>query len=189
MDKALIVSSTDNGIKLLSELLAPLNFEQVIKAQNGGEARRLLADGDFDFIMINAPLTDEFGHELAASFCAASDAAAMLFVKTEFADEIAHRLEKDGVFVLPKPVSRTLFYQAVQFAGAAHSRLLRLRRESVRLQTKLEELRTVGRAKCILMEYDGMSEAEAHRYIEKRAMDTRSTRRVIAEGILKSYEY
>jgi response regulator NasT len=33
-----------------------------------------------------------------------------------------------------------------------------------------------------------MSEQEAHRYIEKQSMDMRSTRRIVAEGILKKYE-
>jgi response regulator NasT len=33
-----------------------------------------------------------------------------------------------------------------------------------------------------------MSEQEAHRYIEKQAMDMRSAKRVVAEGILKLYE-
>jgi response regulator NasT len=33
-----------------------------------------------------------------------------------------------------------------------------------------------------------MSEQEAHRYIEKQAMDVRSSRRIVAEGILNRYE-
>ena len=46
----------------------------------------------------------------------------------------------------------------------------------------------IDRAKCILIQYLNMTEAEAHRYIEKQAMDMRSTKRVIAEGILRTYE-
>ena len=35
---------------------------------------------------------------------------------------------------------------------------------------------------------DGMTEEEAHRHIEKRAMDTRRSRAEIAQEILDSYE-
>ncbi len=52
----------------------------------------------------------------------------------------------------------------------------------------MEDVRLVGRAKCILMTHMHMREPEAHRYIEKQAMDRRTTRRAIAEGILKTYE-
>ena len=53
---------------------------------------------------------------------------------------------------------------------------------------KGEEIRLVDRAKCALIQYLGMSEATAHRYIEKQAMDLRKTKVQIAEGILKTYE-
>ena len=50
------------------------------------------------------------------------------------------------------------------------------------------EIRLVDRAKCILIQYLDMTEKEAHRHIEKLAMDKRKTRREIAESILRSYE-
>jgi two-component system, response regulator PdtaR len=49
-------------------------------------------------------------------------------------------------------------------------------------------LRIIDRAKWILISSMKMSEQEAHRYIEKQAMDIRSSRRFVAEGILKRYE-
>ena len=53
---------------------------------------------------------------------------------------------------------------------------------------KIEDIRIVDRAKLILISFMSMSEKEAHRYIEKQAMDLRVTRRAVAEGILKTYE-
>ena len=49
-------------------------------------------------------------------------------------------------------------------------------------------LRLVSRAKCCLVEHEQMTEAEAHRYIEKQAMDTRRDRTEIAQEILENYE-
>lgn len=52
-----------------------------------------------------------------------------------------------------------------------------------------EDLKIVNRAKGVLITRLGMTEPEAHRYIEKRAMDMRATKRAVAESILKTYEY
>ena len=54
--------------------------------------------------------------------------------------------------------------------------------------TPSDDIRLIDRAKWILITRMGMSENEAHRYIEKQAMDLRVTRRAIAEGLLKTYD-
>ena len=55
-------------------------------------------------------------------------------------------------------------------------------------EKKLEEMRLVGRAKCMLMQYRGLTEQQAHRQIEKQAMDSRQTRGAVALEILDTYE-
>ena len=78
--------------------------------------------------------------------------------------------------------------KAVKLISASRRRILGLKNENVRLQKKIEEIRLVDRAKCALIEYLGMTEAQAHRHIEKQAMDLRMTRREVAQGILQTYE-
>ena len=56
------------------------------------------------------------------------------------------------------------------------------------MQEKMTDIRTINRAKWLLIENLNMSENDAHRYIEKQAMDTRSTRREVAEGIIRTYD-
>lgn len=51
-----------------------------------------------------------------------------------------------------------------------------------------EEMEIINRAKTTLMEYLGFTEPQAHRYIEKHAMDMRVTKIEIARNILKIYE-
>ena len=64
----------------------------------------------------------------------------------------------------------------------------RLKQENARLQDKISQIRLVSRAKCCLVEHAHLTEAEAHRRIEKLAMDTRRDRTEIAQEILDSYE-
>ena len=56
--------------------------------------------------------------------------------------------------------------------------------ENVKLQSKIEEIRLVDRAKCALIQYLSMTEEQAHHFIEKQAMDRCVTRRTVAEEIL-----
>ncbi|MDY4209669.1 MAG: ANTAR domain-containing protein [Eubacteriales bacterium] len=52
----------------------------------------------------------------------------------------------------------------------------------------MEDIRVVNKAKWFLIEQLKMTEQEAHRYIEKQAMDRCVTKRVIAENILSTYK-
>ena len=56
-----------------------------------------------------------------------------------------------------------------------------------KMQQKLKDIRIVDKAKCLLIQYEGMTEEDAHRRIEKQAMDRRLPKREIAEEILASY--
>lgn len=188
MESALIVSSTDKGTGFLTELLGSCIHFNLIIASSGSEARRLLIEGSFEMVVINAPLKDEFGHELALKCAATSSAGVLLIVKTDLADDISAKVEDYGVFVLPKPISRQLFFQSVKLVQASRKRLLGLKSENVLLQQKIEEIRLVDRAKCALIQYLNLTEAQAHRYIEKQAMDMRLPKSSIAENILKTYE-
>ena len=67
MDSVLIVSGTDKGRDMLAELCRSGEYERVLSAASGSEARRMLLEDEFDLVLINAPLPDEFGHELALS--------------------------------------------------------------------------------------------------------------------------
>ncbi len=67
-------------------------------------------------------------------------------------------------------------------------RLRSVRAQTSTLRRKLDDTRFVNRAKLLLMTRLNMSEAEAHRYIEKTAMDTGAKRREVAESIIRTYE-
>ena len=156
--------------------------------RNGSEARRILIENSYDIIIINTPLADEFGHDLALYASTNTVSGLILIVKSEIYEEICDRVEDYGILVLSKPLSRQTFYSAVKLVSATQKRLLILEKENMKLQKKIEEIRLVDRAKCVLIQYLNMTEAEAHRYIEKQAMDMRKTKKTIAENILNTYD-
>jgi response regulator NasT len=157
-------------------------------ASSCAEARRLIVENDYDVIVINTPLPDEFGHELSLMAASESGAGVILLVKDEIADEVSARVEASGVMVLSKPLGKLLFFQTLRLITTTKRRIQLLQRENVKLQSKIDEIRLIDRAKYTLIEYLSMSEQSAHRFIEKQAMDQRITRREVAEKILKTYE-
>lgn len=187
MGTALVVGGK-KSCDVLVALVRENGYLEITPAFSGGEARRALAEKEFELVLINTPLSDEFGTDLALRTARASVTGVMLFVRGDQAAEVSAKVEECGVFVVEKPLSRQIFHQAVRLVEAARRRMLALERENIKLQTKMEEIRLVCRAKCILMASLGMTEDQAHHHIEKQAMDLRVTRREIAQGILKSDE-
>ena len=188
MEEILIVSSTQKGRILLEELLGSHHFDHIITAESGSKARRMILENRFDLVVINSPLSDEFGHELALMVAESSNAGILMMVKSELADEVSAKVEDYGVFVVPKPVSKQLFFQSLKLIEASCKRIQGLKKENIRLQQKIEEISLMDRAKCALVQYLGLNEAQAHRYIEKQAMDRRITKREVSVDILKTYE-
>ena len=188
MDSALIISASEKSSVLTSEILNYASIHHIVTVDTCGEARRLLIERGFDLVIINAPLRDESGENLARNIASKKISQVILIVKSEFFEEISALTEEYGVLTVSKPINRTLFWVAIKFAKSAGAQLRSVREENNKLKQKIEDIRIIDRAKCILISYLNMSEQEAHRYIEKQAMDMRSTKRTIAEGILKTYE-
>jgi len=188
MNNALIVSASEKGNTTITEMLGALFIEEIVSAQTCGEARRRLALRDFDLVIVNAPLKDETGEALARNVAQTGASQVILLVKNEVFDAVSSVCEGYGVLTVAKPVNRAVLWSAFKLAAAAGNRLRRVQDENTRLLQKIDDIRIIDRAKCLLISYFNMSEKDAHRYIEKQAMDMRSTRREVAEGILKTYE-
>lgn len=184
MDSILVVSGSNKSFDLLQTLLSEHQFENILTAQSSSEARRFLLENDVNLCIINTPLHDEFGTELALDISQGSSIQIILIVKAEQFEEVSSGTEESGIYTVAKPLNRQVFWSALKFAGAAHNKLMKLKTENTKLQQRLEELRIIDRAKCILIEKLKMTEIEAHRYIEKQAMDMRQSRKQIAQTIL-----
>ena len=183
----LVVSASDKVFSSVLDLMPPAEYNPVLRAKNSGEARRMLLDMSADIIIINTPLPDDFGVQLALDLSDSSSGILML-VQSELYEQVAYRVEDSGKFTLPKPNSSQMIYNAVKLLSVYAARLKKLEQKNRTMQEKMTDIRTINRAKWLLIENLNMSENDAHRYIEKQAMDTRSTRREVAEGIIRTYD-
>ena len=188
MKSALIVSHSEKGTAFFTEMLCADSFKTITALTTCGKARRQLLERDFDLVIINAPLRDESGEALARHVASKGAAEVILVVASEHLDEISAATEGYGVLLASRPVNRRIFWTTLKLAGAAQNRLKMMQAENSRLKQQIEDIRIIDRAKCVLISRLGISEQEAHRLIEKQAMDTRATRRAVAQELLNSYE-
>lgn len=182
-----MIVSSEKGQKALVQLLgARFAANKVITAASGNEARRIMLKQDFNLVIINAPLPDEIGQELA--MLAAEKTTGVLFlVRGDFVGQIQPNLADYGIITLEKPLNRMAVDQAVTLMQMAARRNARLQAENRRLLRKLEEIRLISRAKCLLVDRRRMSEEQAHNYIERLAMNRRESKQAVAEGIIEYY--
>jgi response regulator NasT len=188
MENVMIVSSSDKGVLYISEMLNSALVCIITAVRSGSEARRMLLERDFDLVIINAPLRDETGESLALHVASKEFTQVILLVKREFFEVMSAVCENEGILTISKPVNKYIFMSALSLARSAYNKLRKVHHENDQLRKKIEDIRIVDRAKCILISLFNMSEKEAHRYIEKQAMDMRITKRAVAERILKTYE-
>jgi len=139
-------------------------------------------------VLINAPLPDDFGTRLATSICNETGLGVLLFVKAAMYDDVCSKVTEYGVLTVSKPAPLQVVRQSLSVLCATRERLRRMEARQASVEEKIEEIRLVNRAKWLLIERLGMTEAEAHRYMEKQAMDQRVSKRGLAEIIIKTYE-
>lgn len=183
MASALIVSTTQYADRL-TELLASVGYGSATQAHSGTEAKRLMSEEFFDLIIINAPLADEYGYELAVQSAENTMAGVLLLSKADVSETVEERVDGYGVVVLSKPVSKDDLYRTLKVLYANRQRLDKLLTSNRRLEDKIEELKLIDRAKCLLIAHEGMSEHDAHKYIEKTAMDMRLSKQEVARKII-----
>lgn len=184
----LIVSSSVKAEEYLRDILDTVQFSPVVTASGAGEAKRMQLENHYDLVLINAPLADDFGTELAIEIAEDSASGVILFVKNELFEQVSYKAEDYGVLTVAKPGSRQGIYQAIKLLVATRRRIKTFENKAVTLEAKMKEIRLINRAKWLLIDRFKMSEADAHKYIEKTAMDNCVKRGEIAENIIRTYE-
>ena len=178
------------GGKLNSALLSRLpesRCSPVKVASNVSAAKRLCGERSFDFVIINSPLPDDTGARFAIDIAASASTVVLLLIRTEMYEELHARVAEHGVFTVAKPLNQTVLSLAIDWMSSARERLRKLEKKTMSVEEKMEEIRVVNRAKWILISELSMDEPQAHRYIEKQAMDRCISRKEVAAEIIRTY--
>ena len=155
----LIAGKTSEICDSIAGLLIELDCDNISTFTSGAIVRGVDISR-FDSVIISTPLSDEFGLDLVADIAKDAKNGVVVLAKHEIADEVQKKIRFTGAFVLPRR----------------------------QLSQQLSDMKIVNRAKSMLMQYLNLTEEQAHRHIQKQAMDLRKTQRAVAEDILKTYQ-
>lgn len=184
---ALIVASTPTRQHALTDVLYHEKINCVV-CSTAAEARRASLCRPFDLFVIYSGLIDEHGNELAVSIADANDCGGVFIEDSVRAERIDDNLNACGIITLSRPVTKAALLDAVRLISVSNARVRALKAKNDELSAKLEDMKYITRAKIVLMRSLGYTEEQAHKYIEKKAMEMRASRRKVAMDILKTYE-
>lgn len=184
----LFVSASGKFSAALQNLMPESRFSPVVTQTSISAAERAFFERNYDIVIINSPLSDDAGINFAIDVSQNKSTVVLLLVRHEFYAQVYYKVAQYGVFVLSKPTSESMITQAFDWLAVCLERLKKVEKKVVSTEEKMKEIRTVNRAKLLLIEKRSMTEAEAHSYIEKEAMNNCVKKSVIAEKIIKESE-
>ena len=179
----LIVSSSEQFNITVKKVLPDRRFDVIEIRKSASSARRELLVREYDIVIINAPLQDGMGTEFVMDVVEKQSAGVIFAVPTEVYSNVNDHLIDYGVLTLPKPVKLQELGRMIRLLIAMNDRLRKAQKKLRTLNEKMDELKIVSRAKIVLVER-GMSEADAHEYIIREAMNKGLTKRQVAEEIV-----
>jgi response regulator NasT len=190
MEQTHVLLAEDEAIERqdLRELLESLGYAVVGEAGDGQTAVNLARElrPDITIMDIEMPVMDG----ITASKVLWEDKICPVLLLTAYSQkELVERAREAGVMgYLVKPFRETEVTPAIEVALARYDEMRTLEEEVTDLSDQLETRKLVDRAKGILMDTKGLTEAEAFRRIQKMSMNTRRPMKEIAQAIVITAE-
>ena len=116
-----------------------------------------------------------------------SEAVFLLLVRPGTYEAVWQFVQAAGICVMSWPAPQEVFRQTLRHLLLLKKSLRAMQEKTDQLQSQLQDMKRIQKAKSLLMNQLGMSEADAHRWIEKAAMDRCVKKREIAETIIRMY--
>jgi response regulator NasT len=183
-----VVAEDEALIRLdLVEMLREEGYEVVGEAGDGAEAVRLARELGPDLIMMDIKMPGTDGLEAARTI--AGERLAPVVMLTAFSQrELVESARDAGAMAyLVKPFSKTDVVPAIELAASRFAEVAALEAEVAGLTERLETRKAVERAKGLLQSSKKMSEPDAFRWIQRTAMDRRTTMRAVADAVIETF--
>ena len=185
----IIVAEDEAIIRMdLIEMLREAGYNVIGEAANGREAISLARHLKPDLAILDVKMPEIDG--ISAAELIVSEKLAAVLMLTAFSQrELVERARDAGAMAyLVKPFSISDLTPAIEMALGRYAQIEALEAEVGELGERLEARKLVDRAKGVLMANLGITEPEAFKWIQKAAMDQRSSMSAVSEGVLAHYK-
>ena len=153
------------------------------------DARDRARENVFDVIFVNTPLGGDMNDDFIRTLVKLCYSSVIILAPMEIRDKLSDKYWDRGIMVLGKPLRKAEFLSAFDAGMLAARRTRALYNDNIKLRKKIRELKTIDRAKVLLVEYLKLSEEQAHKYLEQQAMELRKSKFEVAQSIINTYEF
>ncbi|MGQ0616443.1 MAG: ANTAR domain-containing response regulator [Acidimicrobiia bacterium] len=180
-----VIAEDEAIIRLdLKETLEEEGYEVVGETGRGDEAVELVKELGPDLAILDVKMPGMDGLTAAGQITADKQAAVLILTAFSQRDLIEKARDAGALAYLVKPFQKSELIPAVEVALGRFQEMKALQDQNLSLAEQLETRKVVDRAKGILMDQHGKSEAHAFRFLQKTAMDNRRTLRQIAQDVI-----
>jgi response regulator NasT len=183
--RRVLVAEDESLIRLdLTEMLVEEGYEVVGEAGDGATAVQMAEQLRPDLVVLDVkmPVLDGIS---AAQRIVAQRIAPVLILTAFSQRELVERARDAGAMAyLVKPFAKADLVPAIEMALSRHEEITQLEREVADLTERFETRKLVDRAKGVLQTRFGLTEPDAFRWIQKAAMDKRTSMREVARVVL-----
>ncbi len=173
MERIVVAFENEATCRRVSEMLESSGTASCVNVRSGGEVKRITNKSRIDIVVCGYKLADCSSEELYEDL---PPTCSMLMIATQAQLELV----SEEIFRLPAPISRSSLVASVQMLFQVNRRLSKY----VKPRRNDEDRQLVEEAKRLLMERHGMTEEQAHRFIQKKSMDSGSKMVQTAQTIL-----
>jgi len=172
----------------LAEMLRDEGYQVVGEAGDGQEAVDLAESLRPDLVIMDVKMPRRDGIDAAAEIAAKRIAPIVILTAFSQRDLVEKARDAGAMAYLVKPFSISDLIPAIEVALSRFAEITELEREVADLGERLETRKLVERAKGLLQARHAMTEPEAFSWMQRAAMDRRTSMKRVAEVVLESFD-
>ncbi len=175
-DRTTVVVAEDEAIIRLDlkELLEEEGFEVVGETGRGDEAVELVRKLAPDLAILDIKMPGLDGLSAARQITGERLAAVLILTAFSQRDLVEQARDAGAMSYVVKPFQKSDLIPAIELSLGRHAELTSLEDEVSDLAERLEARKIIDRAKGVLMDDHGLTEAQAWRFLQTEAMNRRA---------------
>ena len=189
VERRVLVAEDEALIRLdLVEMLKEEGSQVVGEAGDGQEAVRLAEELRPDLVILDIKMPKMDGIEAASNIAGERIAPVVILTAFSQRDLVERARDAGAMAYLVKPFAKRDLVPAIELAVSRFTEVQALEAEVADLSERLEARKTIERAKGLLMSKHNLSEPESFRWLQRTAMDRRTTMKAVAQAVLENLE-
>ncbi|MGV9710075.1 ANTAR domain-containing response regulator [Gordonia sp. NPDC003424] len=182
-----LVAEDDSLIRMdLIEMLREEGYDVVGEAPNGQVAVELTEDLHPDLVIMDVKMPVRDGIDAATEIAQKKLAPVVMLTAFSQREFIEKARDAGAMAYLVKPFTKADLVPAIEVAVSRYNEVSALEKEVATMADRLETRKLVERAKGLLMEKQSLTEPEAFKWIQRAAMDRRTTMKAVAAVVVET---